>query len=129
MITSCCIFFVEPIIGTLSITSSPSDIVLDGSAVTLSCSGTLSSAIDDPSLLEIITWHHRGMIVQTISNISLSNNGTAFTNTLTIDPFTISSVGGYSCRVRIHFSEIEIYTTIEARRKPFWLYLVLTLFT
>ena len=85
---------------TLSITSSSGDrrtvIVLDGSTITLSCSGNLSSAINDPSLLSII-WYHDGTMVELTSNVSLSNDGATFTNTLAIDPFTISSVGSYRC--------------------------------
>ena len=69
--------------------SNPSDILLNDNAVALSCSGTLSRAIDNPSLM----WYHEEMMVQLTSNISLSDDGTIFTNTLMINPFTISSVG------------------------------------
>ena len=104
------------LIGTsLSITSSPSDIVLESAInVTLSCSGSL---INHSSLLSIM-WYHEEMMVQLTSNISLSNNGSTFTNTLTIDPFTISSVGDYRCVAMIDNSTAETTTTIRARCKP-----------
>ena len=121
----CIVLSVGPFISILlSITSSPSDIVLNDSAVTLSCRGNRSSAIDDPSLLSIM-WYHEEMMVQLTSNVSLSDDGAAFTNTLTIDPFTISSVGDYKCVAMIDNSTAETTTTISARRKPYSLYLVL----
>ena len=108
--------FVLLVDQNLSITSSPSDILLDDSAVTLSCSGTLSSAIDDPSLLSIM-WYHEEMMVQLTSNISLGNDRTAFTNTLTIDPFNISSVGSYRCVATINDSTAEIITIVRGKCK------------
>ena len=109
-------FLVVLINGSLLVTSSPSDIELDGSTVTLSCRGNLSSAIDDPSLLSIM-WYHEEMTVQLTSNVSLSNDGAAFTNTLTIEPFNISSVGDYRCIIMIDNSTGETNKTIIARRK------------
>ena len=102
--------------GSQLITSHPRDIVLDGSPVTLSCSGTLNSAIDDPSLLSIM-WYHEEMMVQLTNNVSLSNGGAAFTNTLIIDPFTIPSVGDYRCVAMIDGSTAETTTIIRAERK------------
>ena len=90
--------------------------MLDNNPVALSCSGTLSSPIGDPSLLSIM-WYHEGETVQLTSDTSLSNGGTAFTNTLTIDPFNIPSVGRYRCVAMIYDSTIEGARTIRARCK------------
>ena len=111
-------FSVTNITLTLVITFSPSDIVLVDSAVILSCSGTLNTTIDDPSLLSIM-WYHEEMMVQLTSNVSLSDDGTAFTNTLTINPFTISSVGDYRCVAMIndHDTRAEVATTVKGKRK------------
>ena len=59
-------------------------------------------------------------MVQLTSDVSLSNGGAAFANTLTIDPFTISSVGSYRCVAMIDNSTAEKIATktIRARRKP-----------
>ena len=78
--------------GGLSITSNPRNIVLNGNPVALLCSSTLSSATEDPSLLSIM-WYHEEMMVQLTSNVSLSDDGTTFINTLIINPFNISSLG------------------------------------
>ena len=99
--------------GSVLITSSPSDRVLVGSAVALSCSGNLSSSIDDPSLLSIMWYHaYDGTTAQLNSDVSLSNGGTAFTSTLTIDPFTISSVGRYRCTATIDGSTANSHNRI-----------------
>ena len=63
-------------------------------------------------------------MVQLTSNVSLSDDGAAFTNTLMIDPFTISSVGDYRCVAMIDNSTADITTTIRAKCKPYLLYLV-----
>ena len=63
-------------------------------------------------------WYHKEMTVQLTSNVSLSDGSAVFTNTLTIDPFTISSVGDYRCVAMIDNSTAETTTTIRARRKP-----------
>ena len=62
-------------------------------------------------------WYHEEMMVQLTSNVSLSNGGAAFTNTLTIYSFTISSVGDYICVAMIDNSTAETNTTIRARGK------------
>ena len=112
------------LIGDIIITSNPNDIVLDDSTVTLLCSGTLSVSgnMFNNSLHETsIMWYHDGTPVQSTNNTI----NTLITNTLTIDPFTISSVGDYRCVAMIDNSTAETTTTIRARRKPYLLYLVL----
>ena len=107
------------LIGDTVITSNPSDIVLDDSTVTLSCSGTLSVSgnMFTNSLHETsIMWYHDGTPVQSTNTVNI--NDTLITNTLTIDPFTISSVGDYRCVAMIDDSTAENTTTIKARRKP-----------
>ena len=61
-------------------------------------------------------------MVQLTSNISLSDDSATFTNTLTIDPFNISSVGNYRCEAMIDNSTAEMTTTITAKRKPYKLH-------
>ena len=56
-------------------------------------------------------------MVQLTSNVSLSDDGTAFTNTLTINPFTISSVGDYRCVAMINDTRAEVATTVKGKRK------------
>ena len=108
------------LIGDIIITSNPSDIVLDDSTVTLSCSGTLSVSrsgnMFNNSLHETsIMWYHDGTPVQSTNTVDI--NDTLITNTLTIDPFTISSLGDYRCVAIIDNSTAETTTTIRARRK------------
>ena len=107
----------------MAITSNPSNIVLDGSPATLSCSGTLSSAPVYPSLLSIM-WNRRGIL--TTSNVSLSNGGTVFTGTLTIDPFTISSLGNYRCVAMIDNSTVVHLRSVTAICKHNSMLLILT---
>ena len=114
------------LIGDTIITSNPSDIVLDDSTVTLSCSGTLSVSgnMFNNSLHEAsIMWYHDGTPVQSTNTVNI--NDTLITNALTIDPFIISSVGDYRCVTMIDNSTAETTTTIKAKRKPYLLYLVL----
>ena len=117
-------------IGNTIITSNPSDIVLDDSTVTLSCSGTLSVSgnMFTNSLHETsIMWYHDGTPAQSTNTVNI--NDTLITNTLTIDRFTISSVGDYRCVAIIDNSTAETTTTIKARRKPIyctWFYSVYT---
>ena len=115
------IVFIEDTI----ITSNSSDIVLDDSTViTLSCSGTLSVSgnMFNNSLHETsIMWYHDGTPVQSTNIVNI--NDILITNTLTIDPLTISSVGDYRCVAMIDNSTAETTTTIRARRKPYLLYL------
>ena len=114
------------LIGDTIISSNPSDIVLDDSTVTLSCSGTLSVSgnMFNNSLHEIsIMWYHDGTPVELTNTVNI--NDTLITNTLTIDPFNISSVGDYRCLAMIDNSTAETTTTIRARGKPYLLYLVL----
>ena len=116
------------LIEDMIITSNPgpSDIVLDDSTVTLSCSGTLnvSGNMFNNSLHETsIMWYHDGTPVHSTNTVNI--NDTLITNTLTIDPFTISSVGDYRCEAMIDDSTAETTTTISARRKPYLLHLVL----
>ena len=61
-------------------------------------------------------------MVQLTSDVSLSNGGAAFTNTLTIDPFNISSVGSYRCEAKINGNTTETTTIIKAKGKPYLLY-------
>ena len=121
--------FMVVLIEDTIITSYSSDIVLDDSTVTLSCSGTLSVSgnMFNNSLHETsIMWYHDGTPVQSTNTVNI--NDTLITNTLTIDPFTISSVGDYRCETIIDNSTAETTTTIRARRKPF-IVLGFTLFT
>ena len=74
-------------------------------------------------------WYREEMMVQLTSNVSLSNGGAAFTNTLAIDPFTISSVGDYRCVAMIDNSTAEITKTIRARRKPLLVQLIIIIST
>ena len=114
------------LIENLIITSNPSDIVLDDSTVTLSCSGALSVSgnMFNNSLHETsIMWYHDGTPVQSTNTVNI--NDTLITNTLTVDPFNISSVGNYRCVAMIDNSTAETTTTIRARGKPYLLYLVL----
>ena len=111
--------------GDTVIASNPSDIVLDDSTVTLSCNGTLSVSgnMFNNSLHETsIMWYHDGTPVQLTDTVNI--NDTLITNTLTIDPFTISSVGDYRCVAMIDNSTAERITTIKAKCKPYLLYLV-----
>ena len=56
-------------------------------------------------------------MVQLTSNILLSNDGTVFANTLTIDSLNISSVGDYKCMAIIDGSRLEETINIKAKRK------------
>ena len=56
-------------------------------------------------------------MVQLTSDVSLSNGGAAFTNTLTIDPFNISSVGSYRCEAMIDNSTAEGTTIVKGKCK------------
>ena len=119
------LLYIVTLIGDIIITSNPSDIVLD-STVTLSCSGTLSVSgnMFNNFLHETsIMWYRDGTPVQSTNTVNISD--TLITNTLTIDPFTISSVGDYRCVAMIDNSTAVTTTTIRARRKPYLLYLVL----
>ena len=101
------------------VTYNPSDIVLDDSTVTLSCSGTLSvsDSMFTNSLHETsIMWYHDEIPVQLTNTVNI--NDTLITNTLTIDPFTISSVGDYRCVAMIDDNTAETTTTIIGRCKP-----------
>ena len=105
--------------GDIIITSNPSDIVLDDSTVTLSCSGNLSLSGNtfNNSLHETsIKWYHNGTPVQSTDTVNIHN--TLITNTLTINPFNISSVGDYRCVAMIDNSTAETTTNIRARCKP-----------
>ena len=119
---------IVPVPGTLSITSNISDRVLDGSsAVTLSCSGNLSRAMkshSSSSLVLLMTWWYHNEIVLQSDDVWLNNNSTTFTNTLTIDPFNISSVGDYKCVAKVNDSTAETTKTIRAMCKTYWLYLL-----
>ena len=111
-------YYTVILIGDTVIASNPSDIVLDDSTVTLSCSGTLSVSgnMFTNSLHEAsIIWYHDGAPLQSTNTVNI--NDIFITNTLTIDPFTISSVGDYRCVAMIDNSTAETTTTIRARRK------------
>ena len=103
-------------------TSNPSCIVLNNDStvlVTLSCSGTLSvsDSMFTNSLHEAsIMWYHDGTPVQSTDTVNIHN--TLITDTLTIDPFTISLVGDYRCVAMIDNSTAETTTNIRARCKP-----------
>ena len=118
------------LIGDTIIISNPSDIILDDSTVTLSCSGTLSVSgnMFTNSLHETsIMWYHDGIPVQLTNTVN--GNDTLITNTLTIDPFNISSVGVYRCVTMIDDSTAETNTTIKARGKPYLLYFFYSVYT
>ena len=109
------------LIGDIIITSNPSDIVLDDSTVTLLCSGTLSvsGSMFNNSLHETsIMWYHYAYDeTPVLSTNTVNINDTLITNTLAIDPFTISSLGNYRCVAMIDNSTAETFTTIRAKRK------------
>ena len=65
-------------------------------------------------------------MVQLTSDVSLSNGGAVFTNTLKIEQFNISSVGDYRCVPMIDNSTAETTKTIKARgKRPYLMYLFL----
>ena len=63
-----------------------------------------------------IMWYHDGTPIQSTNIVNI--NDILITDTLTIDPFTISSVGDYRCVAMIDNSTAETNTTIRARCKP-----------
>ena len=62
-----------------------------------------------------MTWYHNGKELETMymsqsdgyHDVLLNNGNTTFTNTLTIDPFTTSSVGNYTCVAKVKDSTAE----------------------
>ena len=99
--------------------SDPGVIVLDNNAVTLQCNGTLSvsgnmftSSLHPSSIM----WYHDETLVQSTNNVIIPNTA-SITDTLTIDPFTISSVGDYRCVAMIDDSTADTTITVRARRK------------
>ena len=104
--------------GGLTIEADPSTTVPKGGSVVVSCSGVLRHySLMNPGLS--ITWYHNEVVLSNKASIIITSLGWLkhFSQTLTINSLTTSSVGSYRCVAEVDGNTKENSLVLQIKGK------------